>query len=86
MLNRVVVHFVMSYRVAVLTVEWFILGKLFQTTAADELVLRFIDTEKNAPFRHFIKPLRPIDHGVLVSARELPDLWYLRYKGAVLTA
>jgi len=85
-LNRVVVHFVMSCRVAGLMVEWFILKKLFQTTAADELVLRFIDTGKNAPFRHFIKPLRPIDHGVLVSESELPDLGYLRDKSAVHAA
>jgi predicted enzyme involved in methoxymalonyl-ACP biosynthesis len=77
-MNQVIVQFVMSCRVAGLTVELFILQKLFHLTGGEQLMMRFIDTGKNAPFRYFIAPYSPIDHGVVVVRNDLPDLGYVR--------
>ena len=62
--NQVIVQFVMSCRVAGLTVELFILQKLFHLIGGEQLIVRFIDTGKNAPFRYLIAPFASIDQRV----------------------
>ena len=76
--NQVIVQFVMSCRVAGLTVELFILQKLFHLIGGEQLIVRFIDTGKNAPFRYLIAPFASIDQGVVICRDELSDLSYIR--------
>lgn len=82
-LNQVVVQFVMSCRIAGLTAELFFLQKLFRIAETEEIILRFIDTGKNAPFRHFIAPFQAIEYGVLILKQELPDLSYIQDKSKI---